>query len=90
MGTRWTVGVTISLCASMQQQLFGNRKMGTVNGRKYTSKFKGVSWDKGREKWVANIQKDRRQRHLGYFHDELAAADAYDEAGPVVRRARAA
>jgi hypothetical protein len=65
---------------SMQEQLFGNRKMGTINGRKYTSKFKGVSWSKKDQKWLANITRDRQQRRLGSFHDELAAAQAYDEA----------
>jgi hypothetical protein len=65
---------------TIQQQMFGNRKLGTVNGRKYTSKFKGVSWDKRRERWLANITMDRKMRRLGSFRDELAAAQAYDEA----------
>jgi DNA-binding transcriptional MerR regulator len=65
---------------TMQQQLFGNRKLGTVNGRKYTSKFKGVSWDKRRERWLANISKNCKMYRLGSFRDELAAAQAYDEA----------
>jgi hypothetical protein len=65
---------------TMQQQLFGNRKMGTVNGRKYTSRFKGVCWAAREEKWLANIQKDGKARRLGTFHDELAAAQVYDEA----------
>jgi hypothetical protein len=65
---------------TMQEQLFGNRKMGTVNGRKYTSRFKGVCWAKREEKWFANIQKDGKMRRLGSFHDELEAAQAYDEA----------
>jgi hypothetical protein len=65
---------------TMQEQMFANRKMGTVNGRRYTSKFKGVSWSKKGEKWLAVIQKDGRSRRLGSFRDEIAAAEAYDEA----------
>jgi hypothetical protein len=65
---------------SMQEQLFGNRKMGTVNGRSYTSKYKGVSWNERSGKWSANIQKDGKARRLGMFEDEIAAAQAYDEA----------
>ena len=68
------------LVRTMQQQLFGNRKLGTVNGRKYTSRFKGVSWDKRRERWLANITLDGKMRRLGSFRDEIAAAQTYDEA----------
>jgi hypothetical protein len=68
------------LVRTMQQQLFGNRKLGTVNGRKYTSRFKGVSWDERRERWLANITLDGKMRRLGSFRDEIAAAQAYDEA----------
>ena len=57
-----------------------NRKMGTVNGRKYTSKYKGVSWSEQRGKWVAQITKGDVHRLIGRFDDELAAAEAYDEA----------
>jgi hypothetical protein len=64
----------------MAEQAPGNRKMGTVNGRKYTSNFKGVSWDSKREKWVVQISKGEMHRHIGRFGDEIAAAQAYDEA----------
>jgi hypothetical protein len=35
---------------------------------------------KGRKRWTAKIQKDRVDRRLGTFSDEIAAAQAYDEA----------
>jgi hypothetical protein len=63
-----------------QEERFGNRKMGSVSGRQYTSKFKGVCWEKRRETWVAHLQKDGKHHFLGSFHDEIAAAQAYDEA----------
>jgi hypothetical protein len=65
---------------TMAEQAPANRKMGTVNGRKYTSKYKGVSWSEGRGKWVAQITRGDMHRHIGRFDDELAAAEAYDEA----------
>jgi hypothetical protein len=45
-----------------------------------TSKYKGVYWHKGMEKWVATIKAGGRRRHLGYFADEGEAARAYDAA----------
>jgi hypothetical protein len=65
---------------TMAEQTPANRKMGTVSGRKYTSDFKGVSWDSSRERWTAQISKGEMHRHIGRFHDEIAAAEAYDEA----------
>ncbi len=65
---------------TMAEQAPANRKMGTVSGRKYTSRFKGVSWDSSRERWKAQITSGEVHRHLGRFRDELAAAEAYDEA----------
>jgi hypothetical protein len=65
---------------TMAEQAPANRKMGTVNGRKYTSNFKGVSWDSSREKWVVQISSGEVHRHIGRFGDEIAAAEAYDEA----------
>lgn len=62
------------------EQVHANRKMRTQHGRPCTSKFKGVCWDPNREKWLAQIRKDGVGKHLGRFRDELAAAEAYDEA----------
>jgi hypothetical protein len=45
--------------------------------RSNTSGFKGVSWNKGNRRWSAAIQKDGRQRHLGYFDTPEAAHAAY-------------
>jgi len=45
-----------------------------------SSKYKGVSWDKGRKKWMAKITKDKKSYYLGYFTDEVNAAKTYNEA----------
>jgi hypothetical protein len=65
---------------TLQEQTFGNCKMGSVNGRKYTSKFKGVCWDKVRELWLVQIRKDGKGKVVGRFDGEIEAAQAYDEA----------
>lgn len=45
-----------------------------------TSRFKGVCWRKRENKWVAVIRFKKRPYHLGYFHSEIDAAKAYNEA----------
>lgn len=54
----------------------------TANKRKGkgSSDFKGVSWHKRDQIWIATIHQKRKQLHLGYFNDELEAAKAYDKA----------
>jgi hypothetical protein len=69
---------------TMAQTCCTNRKMGLVNGRKYTSKYKGVCWDEPRGMWLAQIRKGRVYAHIGRFEDESAAAEAYDAAAQVL------
>jgi hypothetical protein len=45
-----------------------------------TSRYKGVSWFAQTERWRAQIRVGGKKTHLGYFHDEVAAARAYDDA----------
>lgn len=45
-----------------------------------TSMYKGVYWDKGREKWRSRINANGQRTHLGYFDDEREAAEVYDGA----------
>lgn len=46
----------------------------------FSSKLKGVSWNKGRQKWVAQLTVNGKKKHLGYFLAEEAAHQAYLEA----------
>ena len=48
--------------------------------RDSTSGFKGVTWYKALNKWMAQIQNNGKKIHLGYFTDILDAARAYDAA----------
>ncbi len=68
------------LVRTLQQQVQGNRKMARRAGRPCTSRFKGVHWCEPRAKWVAQIRKEGLHRYLGGYGDEMAAAEAYDEA----------
>ena len=47
---------------------------------KTTSRFIGVSFDKGRERWCAYINDGGKRIWLGSFDNEMAAARTYDEA----------
>jgi hypothetical protein len=53
-----------------------NRKLGSNN----TSGFKGVSWDRREQKWVAYVGAHAKQRHLGHFTDREQAGVAYAKA----------
>jgi hypothetical protein len=44
------------------------------------SGYKGVSFDKSKGKWRAQITKEGRCRNLGRFSDPIEAAKRYDEA----------
>lgn len=45
----------------------------------FTSKFKGVSWDKDSKKWFSKVQCKRKQYALGRFITEIEAASAYSK-----------
>lgn len=45
-----------------------------------TSGFKGVSWYKSRNQWIACIMYNKVYKFLGYFLDKIEAAMAYDKA----------
>lgn len=45
-----------------------------------SSGYKGVSWNKQRNKWHARIEVNGNDKHPGYYDDKLEAAEAYNEA----------
>lgn len=49
-----------------------------------TSGIKGVSWHKGKGRWQARININGSLKHLGWFADKQAAADAYRLAADAV------
>lgn len=51
-----------------------------------TSGFKGVSLDKRRLKWRANIQANGNNRWLGYFNNKKEAFEAYKKAAFVLHK----
>ena len=63
----------LRICTRMENNMSA-RKLG-----KFTSKYKGVCWHKGKQKWVAAITINKIQKHLGGFDNEIEAARCYDE-----------
>lgn len=47
---------------------------------KFTSKYKGVYFNKPSNKWQAQIPINGKQKHIGYFNTELEAHKAYIQA----------
>jgi hypothetical protein len=45
-----------------------------------SSRYKGVSWDSTRSKWVSQIETAGKSSFLGRFKEETEAAKAYDKA----------
>ena len=58
-------------------QLISQRENVYKTQGKYSSKYKGVSWDKEKNKWRTKIRINGKLIHLGYFNCELAASAAY-------------
>lgn len=49
------------------------------NRRAVKGKYKGVHFSKKPKRWVAQITKDYRCYHIGFFHSAKEAAKAYNE-----------
>ncbi len=62
----------LRLCTHSENQRNQKAQCGT------SSRFKGVTWDKSRNKWSAKIKVDKKQINLGRFSNEIEAAAAYD------------
>ena len=51
-----------------------------MKGKKCSSKYKGVYWQKQKNKWRARLNVSGKEIHLGLFDNEIKAAKAYNEA----------
>jgi hypothetical protein len=51
---------------------------GGTSSHALTSRFRGVSWNKGR--WEATVTTDGKKHHLGFFDSEESAAMAFNDA----------
>jgi len=58
-------------------QVVTNRFNSHKTQGKYSSKYKGVSWDKKRKKWRSTIEINNKQNCLGIFSCELKAYYTY-------------
>ena len=69
----------LNLRGGTQSDNLGNaNKRLKVNGKKTTSKYKGVSWYPPTSKWKVQITYQSKSIHIGYFDDEITAALMYD------------
>ena len=64
----------LRICTGTQNQ--GNMKIHKDNA----SGIKGITWDKSRKKWKAQISINNKSKHLGLFSDKLKAKAAYTKA----------
>lgn len=55
-------------------------KQNGIKRRKMTSQYKGVCWIQSHACWHAQIKRTGRTQHLGFYQDEIKAAQAYDAA----------
>lgn len=60
-----------------------------VKRQKGTSRYKGVSWTKRRQRWKAAIHNKGNWVHIGYFLTEVEAAKAYNAAAKKYRGKKA-
>lgn len=66
--------------ASASQNSANRRKQQTKNGKSTSSQYKGVNWDRRRDKWVVTITSNGKTVNLGGFDSEIEAAQSYNEA----------
>lgn len=61
-------------------QLISQRQNTSKDRKGCSSKYVGVYWKKRANKWCAHIMIDGKQKHLGYFTNEIKAAETYKNA----------
>jgi HNH endonuclease/AP2 domain len=66
--------------ATHQENMFNRCKAQTYGSKPTASYYKGVTWDRSRGRYKAQIVKNGVNHYLGHFLDERSAAVAYDQA----------
>jgi hypothetical protein len=61
------------------QRVNSSNRTARRNGKTY-SKYIGVTWDKKRNKWIAQIRFSGKNKNLGSFNSEQEASAMYQEA----------
>lgn len=51
----------------------------TTKNKRNTSGYKGVTWDKSKNKWKASMQLNGKGKHIGHFKTPEEASTAYRE-----------
>lgn len=64
---------------NLRQSTKSQNNMNTNKGQGYSSKYKGVTWDKARKKWKCGIKINGKQIFIGRFIEEDDAALAYNQ-----------
>lgn len=64
----------LRLCTNSQNKQNGRGHIDSTSG------YKGVSWSKRDQRWVANIRVNKKPKYLGLFMNPIEAAKAYDVA----------
>jgi len=68
-----------NICCAKRSCIMRHRRKSTnYGGRRTSSRFKGVTFDKQRKKWRAQIRYDSKIKYLGAYNKESEAAHAYD------------
>ena len=66
--------------ANASENQWNKNKPNTYGGKETSSKYKGVYWDKSKKRWHASIQYKNKPIFIGFFFNEVEAAQAYNEA----------
>lgn len=69
----------LRLATRAANQMNGPKKI-KRSGGSFSSRYKGVSWNKKNRRWIAMIGLSGKTKYLGTFTDEVEAARAYNAA----------